>query len=155
MVLVSHDSHLIDLTADRLWLVAEGTVAPFDGDLEDYRSLVQDQRRAERAKARAETINDAPAATSRKERRRVAAQARADVAHLRRAARQAESQVEKLTKEKTVLEARLADPAVYQGPTAQLMALQVKFGEIKRALDAAEDTWLQALEALRGIVITP
>ncbi len=155
VVLVSHDSHLIDLTADRLWLVAEGTVAPFDGDLEDYRSLVQDQRRAERAKARAETINDAPAATSRKERRRVAAQARADVAHLRRAARQAESQVEKLTKEKTVLEARLADPAVYQGPTAQLMALQVKFGEIKRALDAAEDTWLQALEALRGIVITP
>ena len=144
VVLVSHDSHLIDLTADRLWLVAEGTVAPFDGDLEDYRSLVQDQRRAERAKARAETTNDAPKATSRKERRRVAAQARAKVAHLRRAARQAEARVEKLTKEKSALEARLADPAVYQGPTAQLMALQVQFGEIKRALDAAEDAWRAA-----------
>jgi ATP-binding cassette subfamily F protein 3 len=39
-ILVSHDRHLIEACADRLWLVGEGTVAPYDGDLDDYRRLV-------------------------------------------------------------------------------------------------------------------
>ncbi len=144
VVLVSHDSHLIQLTADRLWLVADGTVVPFDGDLEDYRRILQEQRRAERAKTRSSPSAEAPAGGQRKERRRAAAQARADVAHLRRAATKAESRIEKLTQEKSALEARLANPEVYQGPTAKLMALQVKFGEVKRAIAEAEEAWLQA-----------
>jgi len=144
VVLVSHDSHLIQLTADRLWLVADGTVVPFDGDLEDYRRILQEQRRAERAKSRRDIPGEASAGGQRKERRRAAAQARAEVAHLRRAAAQAESRIEKLTQEKAALEARLADPEIYQGPTAKLMALQVKFGEIKRAIAEAEEAWLRA-----------
>ena len=147
VVLVSHDSHLIELTADRLWLVADGTVAPFDGDLEDYRRVLKEQRRAERTKTRSDSSKEAPAGGHRKERRRAAAQARAEVAHLRRAAGQAESRIEKLTKEKTALEAKLADPDIYQGSTAKLMALQVKFGEVKRALAEAEEAWLQAQAA--------
>src|SRR5256885_7285538 len=39
-ILVSHDRHLIEACADRLWLVGDGTVAPYDGDLDDYRRLV-------------------------------------------------------------------------------------------------------------------
>jgi len=144
VILVSHDSHLIELTADRLWLVAHGTVAPFDGDLQDYRRLLLEQRRLERAKTRPDTDAGAPTGGQRKERRRAAAQARADVAHLRRAAAQAETRIEKLTREKAALETRLADPEVYRGPTAKLMALQVKFGEVKRAIAEAEEAWLQA-----------
>ncbi|HEY8013162.1 MAG TPA: ABC-F family ATP-binding cassette domain-containing protein, partial [Dongiaceae bacterium] len=45
VVLVSHDPHLIGLTADRLWLVADGRCTAFDGDLEDYRRLLLEQRR--------------------------------------------------------------------------------------------------------------
>ncbi|HEX9790097.1 MAG TPA: ABC-F family ATP-binding cassette domain-containing protein [Kiloniellales bacterium] len=144
VILVSHDSHLIQLTADRLWLVADGTVTPFDGDLEDYRNLLLEQRRQERTRTRGDRPADAPAGGARKERRRAAAQARAEVAHLRRAATQAESRIEKLTREKSALEARLADPKIYDGPTADLMALQVKFGEIKRAIAEAEDAWMRA-----------
>ncbi|HEY5598990.1 MAG TPA: ABC-F family ATP-binding cassette domain-containing protein [Kiloniellales bacterium] len=144
VILVSHDSHLIELTADRLWLVAHGTVAPFDGDLQDYRRLLLEQRRLERAKTRPDADAGAPTGGQRKERRRAAAQARADVAHLRRAAAQAETRIEKLTREKAALETRLADPEVYRGPTAKLMALQVKFGEVKRAIAEAEEAWLQA-----------
>ena len=40
VVLVSHDWHLVELVADRLWLVADGTVWPFDGDLDDYRRML-------------------------------------------------------------------------------------------------------------------
>src|SRR5690606_21780069 len=40
VILISHDRHLIEATADRLWLVADGTVRPYDGDLDEYRRLV-------------------------------------------------------------------------------------------------------------------
>src|SRR5207248_7885541 len=40
VILISHDRHLIEACADRLWLVGDGTVAPYDGDLDDYRRLV-------------------------------------------------------------------------------------------------------------------
>ena len=52
VVLVSHDEHLIELIADRLWLVAGGTVRPFEGDLEDYRRLVLERSGRRRAAAR-------------------------------------------------------------------------------------------------------
>ena len=40
MILISHDRHLLEACADRLWLVADGTVAPYEGDLDDYRRIV-------------------------------------------------------------------------------------------------------------------
>src|SRR5262245_12589881 len=52
VVLVSHDPHLIELCADRLWLVAEGACRPFDGDMEDYRRFLLEERRELRAAAR-------------------------------------------------------------------------------------------------------
>ena len=48
VILVSHDPHLVHLIADRLWLVAEGTVRPYDGDIDDYRRLLTEQRRQEK-----------------------------------------------------------------------------------------------------------
>src|SRR3546814_8854873 len=54
VVLISHDPHLIELTADRLWLVHGGTCKPFDGDLDDYRKLLLEQRRDRNAGKRAE-----------------------------------------------------------------------------------------------------
>ncbi len=92
VVLVSHDPHLIELTADRLWLVAEGRCQGYEGDLEDYRRLLLDQRRErgrERGGNRAEPI-------SRKEKRRAAAETRAATTHLRKAAETAERQVRAL-----------------------------------------------------------
>jgi len=147
VVLVSHDPHLVELVADRLWLVAEGRVATFEGDMEDYRQHLLAQRRAERGRMR----GDKPAGEngpSRKDKRRAAAEARAAVADQRRAVKEAERRIDRLTKEKEALEARLADPQVYNGPTAKLQSLQVKHGKIKTAIAAAEDAWLAAQAAL-------
>ena len=151
VVLVTHDPHVIELTAERLWLVAEGTVRPYEGDMEDYRALLREERRAERGKARADKAEPGVAARpSRKDRRRAGAAARAASAGLRKAAREAEARVEALTRDKAKLEARLADPQVYDGPTAKLMELQLRFGEVKAALAAAEDAWLEAQAAMEG-----
>jgi ATP-binding cassette subfamily F protein 3 len=147
VVLVSHDPHLVELIADRLWLVAGGTVAPYDGDLDDYRRLLLEQRRAERRRARDARPDKAPAA-SRKDKRRAAAEARAAVADLRKAIKTAETRLEKLTRKKQALEARLAEPEIYNGPTAALLALQLEHGALKQAIAEAEEAWLGAQAAL-------
>jgi len=165
VVLVSHDPHLIGLVADRLWLVADGTVVPFDGDLDDYRRYLQEQRRAARTRSRgakAAARDDAATMSrpmsrpiSRKNKRRLDAEARAGVAHLRKAAKQAEARVEALGKKKAELEARLADPQVYGGPTAKLQALQVRFGALRQSIAEAEEAWLAAQAALEDGAARP
>src|SRR5262249_36231755 len=149
VVLVSHDPHLIGLSADRLWLVAEGRCTGFEGDLEDYRRLLLEQRR-ERAREKDVERADAagrPESANRKEKRRQAAEVRAQSAHLRRAAEAAEKRLRVLQARLKAVEQRLADPAVYGGPTRDLMELQLKFGEIKKQIAAAEDDWLSAESA--------
>jgi ATP-binding cassette subfamily F protein 3 len=147
VVLVSHDPHLIELIADRLWLVAGGTVQSFDGDLEDYRRLLMEQRRAERREVRAARPKDAKP-ESKKDKRRAAAEARAAVADLRRNIRTAESRMEKLGARKAALEAKLADPEIYNGSTTKLMDLQMEHGTLKQAIAEAEEAWLEAQAAL-------
>jgi len=144
VVLVSHDAHLIDLVCDRLWLVDDGTCAPFEGDLGDYRARLLEQRRAGRRAARGE------AKPGRKELRRDRARARAETASLREAAKDAEARLERLNRRRERLESRLADPQVYAGPTAKLMELQVELGTVKQAIADTEHAWLEAMETLEA-----
>jgi ATP-binding cassette subfamily F protein 3 len=152
VVLISHDPHLIELCVDRLWLVAGGTVKPFDGDLDDYRKLLLSERRSrdsgmsKAADGEAESVTHT--AAGRKEQRRAAAEQRAATAHLKKAAVEAEKRLEKLQQQKAALEARLADPEVYNGPTAKLLELQLRYGDLKRAIATAEEAWLETQAAL-------
>ncbi|GAB4356824.1 MAG: ABC-F family ATP-binding cassette domain-containing protein [Kiloniellaceae bacterium] len=142
VILVSHDAHLVELAADRLWLVADGGVTPFDGDMDDYRKLLLEQRRQERSRQR-EDKPERDDVVSKKDKRRAAAEARAAVADLRKAVKQAEAEVDKLNRKKAELEKRLADPEVYNGPTAKLQDLQIRFGQVKQSIAAAEERWLE------------
>jgi ATP-binding cassette subfamily F protein 3 len=144
VVLVSHDPHLIELTADRLWLVNGGHCRGYEGDLEDYRRLLLDQRR-ERGRDKAP---ERPDPVSRKDKRRAAAESRAANAHLRKAADGAERDLRKLEQQRSAIEQRLSDPAVYGGPTRDLMELQLKLGEVKKKIATAEERWLETQSAL-------
>ncbi len=140
VLLISHDPHLVRLAADRLWLVADGTVTPFAGDLDDYRQFV-----AQQAAAREKPS----AAPSRRDDRRERAQARLATQPLRRAAQAAEAKLDALAKERQRLEALLADPALYApGRAEEVTAAQKKLAALARATDAAEAEWLAAEEAL-------
>jgi ATP-binding cassette subfamily F protein 3 len=156
VVLITHDPHLVETTADRLWLVADRTVKAFDGDIDDYRRLLRDQRRAERSADRAEkraVKDDAPervTAADRKDQRRAAAEARAQLAPIRKQAQATEREIARLEAEKAKLEAKLADPALYDGPAEKLTELQITLGEVARKLGEAEETWLDLHERLEA-----
>ncbi len=141
VLLITHDPHLVELIADRLWLVADGTVRPFDGDLDDYRALL-----AERARPTAKQD-----LAARRNERRERADARAALAPLRRQARDAEARLGRLAAERAAIEAKLADPELYaSGHTPEIAAANAKLAAIARLAVAAEAEWLAAEEALEA-----
>ena len=148
VVLVSHDTHLVSLVADRLWLVADGTCVAYDGDLDDYRRQVVEGGREARRQAKRKP-SDKPA-VSRQEERRQRAQAREALTNLRKQAKAAETKLERLQKEKATLHARLADPKFYDGPADDVTALNQKAGKIDRDIGKAETEWLEAQAALEA-----
>ncbi|HET6468194.1 MAG TPA: ABC-F family ATP-binding cassette domain-containing protein [Geminicoccaceae bacterium] len=141
VMIVSHDRHLVELTADRLWLVADGRVRPWEGDLDDYRRWLLEL---------AAPPPDPDPAADRPE--RVAGPARrARLAPIRQAARQAEREVTRLTEEKAALDARLADPGTYEGDGAELEKLMRRGKELGRLIVEAENRWLEAEARVEGL----
>lgn len=146
-ILISHDRHLVEATADRLWLVADGTVTPFDGDIEDYRGLLLRQAGRETG-GRDRPGGGDNAADQRRAERRAAAERRAELAPLRKRARDAAAEVDRLARRKAEIDGKLADPAVYGGPRDKLAALLKEQGQATRSLEAAEIAWTEAEESL-------
>src|SRR6516162_3812743 len=136
VVLVSHDEHLIELIADRLWLVAGGTVQPFEGDLEDYWRLV-----LERGGSGEGVRSNGP--NSRREARRLAAERRRELDPLRQQARLAEKTVARLTKERDALDRSLAQDNGLSPAEAHK-----RRAELVRLIERAETEWLTAAEAI-------
>ncbi len=145
VILVSHDPHLLELVCDRLWLVADGTCTPFDGDMADYRRLLLEQRRGEKRDARGPANGNTP-----KMARRNRAAKRAETASLRATVKAKEKRVEALGKEKETQEHRLADPTLYDGPADAITALQTELTRVTADLEKAEHEWLEAHDALEA-----
>ena len=143
VLLITHDAHLVELVADRLWLVDNGTVRPFEGDMDEYRALLLDRGKPA---ARAESV-----ATKRNERKERAGQ-REQTAPLRRRAKDAETLIARLDAEKREIERRMADPATYGANSgAAITAHQTRLGVVARLIAEAEDEWMMAQEALEAV----
>jgi ATP-binding cassette subfamily F protein 3 len=145
VIVISHDRHLLEASVDRLWLVADGTVRPFDGDLDDYRRMVLEARSGGGSEPAAKT--DANAA---QQRRRQAARRREETAPLRRKIRDAEAEIERLRKEIAKVDQRLADGAIYVRDPAEATRLAKSRADAAKAMAAAEDTWLELSGALEA-----
>jgi ATP-binding cassette subfamily F protein 3 len=149
VVIVSHDRALLRGACDQFLLVANGAVSPFDGDLEDYAAWLA--RGGEVASA--ENSGDAAAASgpSRREQRRLEAEARNRLTPLRTEQRKLESQLERFTAERQEIEARLADPATYAAATAEeQQRLGARHGELTREIALVEERWLQVSSILES-----
>jgi ATP-binding cassette, subfamily F, member 3 len=146
VILISHDRHLMDACTDRLWIVRDGTVKSYDGDMERYRAACLAERRGlERGKANAPPSGRAR--PSPQEARRQAAEQRAALAPLKQAVARAEAEVEALNGEIAKLERLLADPDIYRGDAARAQTLARERSKRVEARRAAELAWLAASEA--------
>ncbi len=135
VILISHDRHLIEATADRLWLVKDGSVKPYDGDMADYRRDVVGDA-ADRHERRESDK------TSKADKRREAAQKRAALEPLAKQIKATEGLIERIRKRLDGIEDRLADPALYEKDPKAVTQLSRERSELATALTGHEETWL-------------
>jgi len=145
VILVSHDRYLLEACADRLWLVGDGTVTSFSGDLDDYTKIVLTSRGARDASASRST-DEAPR-VSRTDARRAAAEKRTELAPLRRRIAAAEKEMERLTAEIARLDVALASGDLFAAGPDKAAALGKARATASEALAAAESEWLDASSA--------
>ncbi|MCO4828415.1 MULTISPECIES: ABC-F family ATP-binding cassette domain-containing protein [Lentibacter] len=139
VILVSHDMHLLSLVADRLWLVKDGAVKPYEGDLESYRALLL---------GAPEKKSDKKTETQKAPKPKRAP--RLSVLELRAEVRKCEERVEKLERMRARMDEMLADPTLYSERKHAVPELQRKDGELKVALKRAEALWEGAIAKLEA-----
>ncbi len=148
VILISHDRHLVDACVDRLWLVKDGTVRSYDGDMGSYRTELLSQRSG-RTRGRQNGESTGPR-LSKSEARREAAEKRAQAAPLRKVMQAAEKVVEKLQGDIKRLDASLADPALFSRNPDAVKTMTLERGRKVKDLTTAEEAWLVASEAYDG-----
>lgn len=140
VLVISHDRNLLESVVDRLWIVNKGTVTGFDGSLEDYRRLQIEQSKPAR-KNKDKPADDAKVA------RKAAADARAKLAPLKRAAEKAENRIENARKFIAQIDKQLLDPDIFTSAPDKALDLSQKRGETEKVIEGLEEDWLVALEA--------
>ncbi len=135
VILVSHDMHLLSLVADRLWLVKDGRVTPYEGDLDSYRNMLLAGDKPAKPQTR-----DKPTPKPKRPAREALIALRQDV-------KKCEQRVDKLNEMREKVAAKLADPAIYDD-TYGVAEWQKKYAEIEDGLARAETLWMTALERL-------
>jgi ATP-binding cassette subfamily F protein 3 len=138
VILVSHDMHLLSMVADRLWLVSDGTVKPYEDDLEAYRKMLLTVEKP--VSKNAKPVKEAPKAKRA---------SREGILAMRSEVRNAEARVTKINEMRDKLAKKLADPALYEkDKVGELEVWNKKYAEVMAALERAESIWMAALEKL-------
>ena len=174
LVLVSHDRHLVEAIADKLWLVDHGQVSEFSGDLNDYQDYLV--RRAREFREQQQAAADAAAGKNRsaaaagnasgtaqgnapsasvssyktKEQKQLEAQKRAALRPLKLKIEQVEKEMAKMEQRLAEIDARMADSSLYEGNKAELEALILERAELNSAKEASEESWLELTSELEA-----
>jgi ATP-binding cassette subfamily F protein 3 len=152
LVVVSHDRHLLRSTTDDLYLVHDGKVEPFDGDLDDYQQWLTDVQKQENQPTEASKDN-ANSAQARKDQKRREAELRTQTQPLRKEITRLEKEMEKLNAELAQAEETLGDSGLYdQARKAELTACLQQQASAKSGLEECEMAWLEAQEQLEQML---
>lgn len=152
LVVVSHDRHLLRSTTDDLYLVHDGQVEQFEGDLDDYQQWLSDLQKQQAQQDAAPKQDNGNSAQARKDQKRREAEFRTQTQPLRKQIAKLEQQMDKLSAELAAVEEQLADSALYDNSRkADLTACLQKQSQAKSALEETEMTWLDAQEQLETL----
>jgi ATP-binding cassette subfamily F protein 3 len=145
VILISHDRHFIEATADRLWLVRDGTVKSYDGDLDSYNAELLARAREQRNGGMPGAKRDA--ARSRQDERRAAASARAELAPLKKRIDAFEREIARITAQIARLDGELGQSSLYDKQPDRATQLVKERGGLAKTLAETETAWLEASEA--------
>ncbi|MGV6873662.1 ABC-F family ATP-binding cassette domain-containing protein [Pseudochelatococcus sp. B33] len=146
VVLISHDRFLIEACADRLWLVSDGSVKPYDGDMDDYRRFVL----AGGAPPARESAATPAGGGEKADRRREAARTRSALAPLRKRIETLEARIDKLSDGIARIDAALAAPDTFSRNPEKAAELAKMRSDAALALAQAEEEWLAASAELEA-----
>ncbi|MDB5420410.1 MAG: glycosyl transferase family 1, partial [Brevundimonas sp.] len=150
VILITHDRSLMEMVADRLWLAADGTVKPFDGDMDDYAKFVLDRAKQAMVKPsqiKSETVAAAPVQNNKNKKNDK--KSGPSPSTLRHAVKKAEERMAQLTSEIARIDDDMAN-AAFSNPKA-LEGLTRARAKTQSDLDAAEQAWVSAEEALAEV----
>ena len=162
-VVVSHDRHLLRNTVDQFWLVSDGAVQEYDGDLEDYERWLAERRKDDDEPPKREVVEQAAenkvatgatalTADERKARKRQEAELRQKLSPWRKKQGNLEARMEQLQQELAGVEQQLSDPAIYDDSAkVKLKELLAQQTGLKRELDDVEAEWLEVSETVENL----
>jgi len=144
VVLIAHDRHLIEATVERLWLVADGGVTPFDGDMEDYRNHIL-------GRTAPSSVRAATPVKNKDEQRRENAQKRAQLAPLRQQLQIIEKDIAKYQRQIAALDLALSDGALYLDNAPEAAKKAQERAACQAALTKLEEQWLNLSEQIEQL----
>jgi ATP-binding cassette subfamily F protein 3 len=162
VLLVSHDRHLLRTTVDSFWIVADGQVVEFDGDLDDYRIWLAERGANARTQARLDSSENSAenAVIDRKAQRRQEAEERQRMAILRKPLdmqlKKVETSMSKTAARLQELDALIADPDFYSDARRdERIKLISEHGELSKRHEQLEEEWLELQEAMEALDACP
>ena len=152
MVIVSHDRHLLRTVTDTLLLVDAGKVAPFDGDLEDYRQWVKESLKEQNSTNSISSNGALSNSQNKKQQRQSAAENRKLLQPLRNKLQKLEKQIDKISHERDAIQDKLLDNTLYdEGNKLQLKALLAQQATVSQTLAQVEEDWMLASEEIEKL----
>ncbi len=157
VILISHDRHLIEMTADRLWLVADGSVQRWEGDLDDYQKWLLDPARRNGPMVHVDgdsEISSDVQELNRRQQRQDAAKARSQLAPLKKEIDKAAAEMEKARDFIAKVDQRLADGKLFIDKPERAAELVKGRAAAEKAMARAEDRWLELSETYEAAKAT-
>ena len=139
VILVSHDTHLVESVADRLWLVKNGTVTSFDGDMDDYKKFILQQ-----------TSSQKPSQSKQVQvkQKKTVAPKKTNPIKLKLLAKELEEKMDMLSSQKSALETQIAKPDFYNNDGSKIAEVTNRLSTVIEQIAETEETWLETLEKL-------
>jgi len=149
MILVSHDRHLLRSVSDQFLLVDEGSVKPFNDDLDAYRNWLMQPK----IELKQNAINDDESKTlNKKAQRQQLAEQRKQLNPLKKEVTTLEKKMAEIEHEMQAIELELARPEMYQADNREQMeVLSKRRGELSTQLELTEENWLMKSEELEAL----
>ncbi len=146
IVLISHDKHLLRSITDQYWMVDNGSITPFEGDLDDYHAWL-----LQSIKPDSDSIATQPGASqSKKEQRQQAANRRQQLKPLTSKLQKIEKDLEKLQGQQQLIEQKLAQADIYEDQNkSELTRLLQEKGQLDSQHETLEETWFEISEQLQ------